>query len=241
MIPFLARILDLLTPSTCHVCGSRLPAGADVLCPVCDARLPRTGYWQHPYDNTMARMFYGRIPIERAAALFFHQPHSLTARVIYDMKYCNRPLTAVAMGRQLARECSVGGFFDGIDVIIPVPLTRRRQHGRGYNQSERLAQGISEVTGLPVVADAVRRTRFNGSQTSLDRRSRAANVEGAFSLRRADAVSGRHVLVVDDVVTSGATAIACAEAACAAGDVRISVLSLAVATGMPDNRSIKHF
>lgn len=228
-ISLATRILDLIAPRTCHVCGGRLAATEETLCTVCSMHLPRTDFQMSPLDNPMARMFWGRIRIERAAAFIYHTPHSETASMIYAMKYGNRPDTAVSMGTIAAREFAVTGFFEGIDVIVPVPLSRGRQRSRGYNQSEQLALGISEATGIAVETRAVRRIRFDGSQTNLSRWSRHDNVEGLFRLHRGDLLEGRHVLLVDDVVTSGATMTACAKEIERVAGTRISVMTLAIA------------
>lgn len=228
-VGLLSRLLDLVTPRACHVCGCRLSATEEVVCSVCGARLPRTGYWLSAYDNPMAQMFWRLIRIERAAAFYFHQPHSGTSGIIYDMKYNGRPDIGVAMGAMAAREFAPSGFFEGIDVIVPVPLARKRQRQRGYNQSECLAEGIGRATGIPVEKRAIRRTKFVRSQTNLSLWERQDNAEGIFRLRRANCVSGRHVLLVDDVVTSGSTIIACAGELERAGGVRISVMTLAIA------------
>jgi ComF family protein len=177
----------------------------------------------------MARLFWGQIPIERAAALFYYEAQSEVAQILYKLKYENHPEVGEVMGRLVARELHTCGFFDGIDGIVAVPLTRRRQHQRGYNQSLEIAHGIRAVTGLTVYDKAVRRMYFKGSQTTRGRWERNENVERVFELVDGKVLHGQHILIVDDVVTTGATAIACAKELVKAGDVRISVLSLGFA------------
>ena len=177
----------------------------------------------------MARLFWAQIPIERAAAFFYYEPHAETANIIYELKYKTQPEIGTIFGRMLAKEIQPAGFFDGIDGIVSVPLAKKRLRQRGYNQSEEIAQGISEITGLPIIKKAVRRTIFEGSQTNKGRWERHENVEKVFELTDAQAVSNKHLLLIDDVVTTGATCIACAKALCQAGNVRISILSLGFA------------
>lgn len=174
----------------------------------------------------MARMFWGRISVERVAALFYYEAGSEVSRLVYDLKYHDHPEIGQTMGRMMAREFMATGFFDGIDLLVPVPLTRKRERERGYNQSRMLADGISEVTGLHVGNKVVKRTHFTESQTSKSRVERQENVDTVFQLTDSSAVNGRHVLLIDDIVTTGATMIACARELLKAGDVRISLLSL---------------
>jgi ComF family protein len=174
----------------------------------------------------MAKIFWGQVPIERATALFYYEPHAETANILYEMKYKNHPEIGEVMGRLMARELQMSNFFEGIDGIIPVPLAKKRQRQRGYNQSHELAKGISEITGLPIYNKVVRRTVFEGSQTSLGRWERNENVEHVFELKDASTIQGKHLLLVDDVVTTGATVLACAKELCKAGNVKVSVISL---------------
>lgn len=226
MTTWWSRLLDFVSPRSCVVCGRRLAVTERTLCPVCTLHLPRTGWYLTPDDNPMARAFWGRIPVERAAALMFYEPQSELAHVIYQLKYSARPDIGEDMGRLMAHELCLSGFFDGIDLIMPVPLTPRRKRQRGYNQSELLARGIGEVTGLPVETHVLRRRHFNTSQTALGHREREENVAGAFTLAGEEALAGRHVLLVDDICTTGATLTACAEALRSVKRIKISVLTL---------------
>ena len=131
------------------------------------------------------------------------------------------------MGKLMAKEFGAVGFFDDIDIIMPIPLAASRQRYRGYNQSHEMAKGLSDVTGLPITTKAVKRTKFEGSQTKLGRLERLENMDGIWKLSNAEEVSGKHVLIVDDVVTTGATSISCAKELLKAGNVKISMLSLA--------------
>ena len=229
IISFWRRLLDLIAPRLCVVCGQRLSVTEETICSKCNFHLPRTGFHLNAYENEMAKLFWAQIPIERATAFFYYEPHAETANIIYELKYKNRPEIGTTVGRMLAKEIQSSGFFDGIDGIVPVPLAKKRLRQRGYNQSEEIAQGISEITGLPIIPKAVCRTVFEGSQTNKGRWDRQENVEHVFELTDAQSVSNKHLLLIDDVVTTGATCIACAKALCQAGNVRISILSLAFA------------
>ena len=220
------RFLDFISPRLCVVCGHRLAPTERSLCSVCLFHLPRTDFHQKPLDNQMAQLFWGLTTIQKAAALFYYHPHSETAQIVYRLKYNNRPDIGEDMGRIMAREMQCSDFFSDIDVLLPVPLSRKRYHQRGYNQSEMLAIGISDVTHLPIVTKALRRKEFHQSQTSLNRWQRQENVADTFELKDDSWLRDKHVLLIDDVCTTGATLIACANAIKEVEGIRISVLTL---------------
>lgn len=221
---FFARWMDLLAPRTCLCCGRRLAVGEEDLCTSCNLDLDRTDFALHPYDNDMARTFWGRVPsIEKACALMYYHARSRSADLIYQIKYGHRPELAVRLGERMGRELSDCGFFEGIDMIVPVPLAKKRERERGYNQCERLAHGLGRVTGLPVATRAVERTVFQQTQTRLTDTERLANVEHAFRLVHPEPLCGRHILLLDDVVTTGATMSACASVLSPVPGLRISL------------------
>ena len=207
-ISFWSRLLDLISPRLCVVCGERLAVTEETLCSKCYLHLPRTDFGRDLYENVMAKLF---------------------ANILYELKYKNHPEIGEVMGRMMAKELMRNGLFDDIDALVPVPLAKKRERERGYNQSMMLAKGVSEVTGLPIANRVVRRTRFAGSQTRRGRWERNENVEDVFELQDADSISGKHLLLIDDVVTTGATIIACAKEMQKASNVRISVLALGFA------------
>lgn len=222
----MTRIFDLMYPRQCAMCAERLAASQSLLCAPCLLHIPLTGFEQHPYDNEMAQRFWRLIPIERAAALFYYEAQSDLARLIYQLKYYARPEIGEHLGRITAMHFAQTGFFEGIDAIVPVPLSRMRQWHRGYNQSMEIARGVSFVTGIPIYQTVVKRVNFKQSQTHLDHWQRQQNAAHAFVLTNADKVKGKHLLLIDDVVTTGATATALAQELLRAGDVRFSILSL---------------
>lgn len=219
----------MISPRMCVVCGSRLAVTEETLCSKCYLHLPRTDFRNNLYENVMAKLFWGRIAIEKADALFFYEPHAETAHILYELKYKNHPEIGVVMGRMMAKELMRSGLYEGIDAIVPVPLAKKRERERGYNQSLELAKGVSEVTGLPIADKVVVRTKFVGSQTQRGRWERNENVENVFELVDGDSINGKHLLLIDDVVTTGATIIACAQELQKASNVRISVLALGFA------------
>ena len=228
-ISLLARLIDTLAPRSCTMCGGRLTVTEEVMCACCNHRLPRTYYSKSGYDNKLVRLFWGRIPIEKGAAFFFYKAHSDTSRLIYSLKYDKHPEIGEALGRIVAAEFAQDRFFDEITAVVPVPLARQRERERGYNQSEEIARGISSETGLPVLEKVLERISFHGSQTQKGRWERNENVEKAFRLIDSSALNNQHLLLVDDVITSGATLVAAAKELLKATNVKISVFSLGFA------------
>lgn len=226
MISIWSRLIDLIAPRACVMCGKRLGISKHVLCGACNLTLPRTNYHQDALENELAKVFWGRIPIEKAAAFFFYQANSPSSNMIYSLKYGNQPELGIELGQIFADECQHSDFFEGIDAIVSVPLARKRVLQRGYNQSDMIAQGVSLVTRLPIIKKAVKRNSFEGSQTQKVRSERNENVEHAFHLLRPDLLQGKHLLLIDDVITTGATITALAKEILKAKDVKISVLSL---------------
>lgn len=219
------RLLDFISPRQCVVCGNRLSPTERSICSVCMLHLPRTTYQFTPDDNPMAQLFWHLTPVERAASLIFYEPHSETAQIVYQLKYGNRPDIGEDMGRLMAVEMQYGRFFDGIDVLVPVPLSSKRLRQRGYNQSEQLASGIREITGLPVITKAIKRKKFVQSQTQLRRHERQENVSDMFQLKDETLLRNKHILLIDDICTTGATLTACIDVIKRIEGIRISVLT----------------
>lgn len=200
--------------------------GEEVLCVRCQADLPRVRTVSFE-ENDIARIFWGLVPIEKGISFFHYTPHSPHSRILFELKYHNHPEVGKTMWRMMAEELKATNFFNGIDLIVPIPLSRKKERQRGYNQSDWIAWGISEATGIPTDTTSVVRTKSNPSQTTLDHRQRRENVRDIFAVRHPGNLEGRHILLVDDVITTGATMLSCAEAIARACRVRFSVLSLA--------------
>lgn len=225
---FATRLLELIAPRLCVMCEKRLSIGEEYVCGVCQLHIPRTFFHLHPLDNLMTKMFWGQMPVERATAMFHYQPQSDSSIIVYNLKYNKNPELGVVMGRMMAREALASGFFDGIDIIVPVPLAKNRMKQRGYNQSEMLARGISEISGVEMSTKIVARKEFKRSQTHLSRQERMENVDEQFVLTAdSESMAGKHILIVDDVATTGATIIACATAMKNIQGIRFSVMTLA--------------
>lgn len=224
---YIVRFINLIAPKQCVVCGNRLAVSEDVVCSICNLHMPRTYFSKKPYENDMAKLFWGQIKIEKAAALFFYEPHSEMSRIILSLKYLDHPETGELMGRMLAEEARRDGFFDDIDLIIPIPLTKKRQRKRGYNQSAEIARGINEITKIKIAEKAVIRKSFKSSQTKMNRWQRQANVQDVFTIGKESDLTNKHILLIDDVVTTGSTIISCAQTLAEHySNIKFSVLSL---------------
>ncbi len=224
----LQYVADLLFPRLCPVCGSELNAGERYVCARCMAELPRTGFHSMEF-NPMEQLFAGKVPVERATGYFFYERGSRHASILHSIKYYNQPQLGEWMGRQFAHEVAASGFFDAVDAIVPVPLHRSKLVQRGYNQSEYIARGISKVINRPV-AKLLKAVKEHDTQTRKGRYERLVNMQNVFTVTDITAIAGRHLLLVDDVVTTGATLLTCAETLKqSVADVRISIATLAVA------------
>lgn len=221
-------IINLLFPRQCAVCGAPLQEGEEGICVGCNMDMPRTNYHLSK-DNPVERLFWGKITLERATSYFFYRKGGDFRRVLHQLKYGGRKDLGGIMGRFMAEDLVGDGFFRGIDIIVPVPLHPRKRKMRGYNQSECIARGVSGVTGIPLDASSVIRRKNTETQTRKSAYERWENVNGVFRLRYPERFEGKHVLIVDDVLTTGSTATACADAFKEVANVRISVLTLSVA------------
>ena len=219
-------VCDVLFPRHCCVCGKRLLLNERELCINCLCHLPLTHIKGEKYNVVERLLWDDSIYTERANSMLYYRPKSSYCSIYFKFKYQHQPQVAVAFGRLMAQELVDTDFFSGIDCIVPVPLSSKRMEHRGYNQSERLACGISEITHIPVNTTAVVRTVDNPTQTQVIYSERFENVRGIFRLISPETLHAKHVLIVDDMITTGSTTRACAHAILQAGDVKISVLSL---------------
>lgn len=225
---WLSSFLSLLFPRCCIVCGRPLARGEECICAMCNIDMPRTNYHLRK-DNPVEKLFWGKIPLERATSFFFYHKGSDFRQILHQLKYGGQKEIGVIMGRYMAAEFSSSGFFEGIDVIVPVPLHKKKQRIRGYNQSEWIARGVSAVTGIVIDTESVVRRKNTETQTHKSIFERWENVDGIFELRHPESLVGKHVLIVDDVLTTSATVAACASSLKDVEGVRISILTLAVA------------
>jgi ComF family protein len=220
-------LAGLFYPRLCPACSEVLYSNENILCLKCTCELPRTNFHLDP-ENETAKLFWGRVRIENAASFFYFQKGSRFQNIIHAMKYHNRQQLGIDLGRWYGMEL-IGTPFFHADITHPVPLHPAKQKARGYNQSERIARGISEALALPLETDLIERAIDTDTQTRKSKYERWSNVEGIFRLTCPDKLRNKHILLVDDVVTTGSTLEACATPVLAVEGTTVSVLTLACA------------
>lgn len=219
-------LLDVIWPRLCPCCGRVLMQAERIMCLHCRVALPLTNFHLWPTDNALRDKLNGLVPVVRATAYFHYYRQSPHAALIHDAKYREHPSLAQNLAEEYAQTIAPSGFFDEMDAIVPVPLNFWKLCARGYNQSAYIAKGIARVANIPIV-DALK-ARHHSTQTLKGVQARQQNAEGIYSAM-ADVLRGlHHILLVDDVATTGATLYACAKAIHqAAPSAAISVLTLA--------------
>ena len=220
--------ISLLFPRLCYACGNHLLRNEKLICTECYVVIPRTNY-QMEENNPLAQLFWGRCRIEKAAAFSFYNKGSRIRNLIHCLKYKGIKKIGYELGRIYALSLRSSGFLSDIDLIIPVPLHPSKRRIRGFNQSDFISSGIADVTGLQVNTDSLRRTKVSDTQTNRSRYDRWTNVDQIFRVTEPEKITGRHILIVDDVITTGSTIEACANELLKVRGVKISVVAIAFA------------
>lgn len=222
----ITEIRSLISPRLCAVCGEELTGGEKFVCMRCRYHIPMTGFIEQE-ENRMKLRLTEFLPLEHVSALFFFIPDDDWQRTIHDFKYYRRWSFALRLGEWYGYDLQKSGKYEDLDLIVPVPLHPIKHIQRTYNQSDYIADGIASVLGVKVLHRALVRTENSKSQTRMRYDERWKNVEGIFRVKDPNRLSGRHILLVDDVCTSGATIISCCTAILSScRDVRISVAAL---------------
>ncbi len=218
--------LHLFFPRICPACHGALQHHERVICFTCRVSLPQTGYHLHP-DNPIARLFWGRIPIHTAASYYFFKKSGKVQQLLHELKYGNQPEIGEEIGLSYGAELLKSPLFSDADLIIPVPLHAERLASRGYNQSETFANGLARGMRNQAVNDLLIRNLHTESQTKKSRFARWENVQEAYAVIRPERLINKHVLLVDDVITTGATIEACASRLFMAGVAKLTIASIA--------------
>jgi ComF family protein len=220
--------LSLLFPRLCYACGNQLLRNESLICTECYVLIPRTNYHLEK-NNPVEQLFWGRCMIEKAAAFSFYNRDSRIRKLVHNLKYKGIREIGTELGKLYGLSLLRSDFLNEVDMIIPVPLHPSKKRIRGFNQSDLISDGLSEATGIPVFKDVLERTLKTDTQTRRSRYDRWENVGGIFSVNGSVDISGKHILLIDDVITTGSTIESCASELLKAENVKVSVAALAVA------------
>lgn len=225
--PYFVSFISLLFPDLCIVCNEHQKARGALFCLPCLCELPYTNFtdWR---SNEFCSHFEGRVRLEKANSVFYLTQGGSIEKLIHKLKYHNQPKLAIALGKFSGKILMQNGFLESVDYIVPVPLHPRKLRKRGYNQSEKLGFGISRTAQIEMDLEVLFRNKNTKSQTKMNRFDRLKNTENAFDVHKEDKFIGKHILLLDDVLTTGSTLESCAKALENINGIRISMLSLAI-------------
>ena len=222
-------LINLLFPRVCAGCGNILLEGEDTVCTTCRFLLPKTGYENNP-DNPLAQLFYGQMPFNAVMAEFFFSKTGKVQHLIHGLKYHGCRENGLFLGQEIGKSLLQAPDYQGIEYIIPIPLHPKKEKIRGYNQSHVIAEGISEIMNVPIAEKCLVRKVFTDTQTKKSREERYKNVKDIFDVKNAAKIAGKHVLLVDDVLTTGATLMSAGKALMEVEGIKISVATVACAS-----------
>jgi ComF family protein len=228
--PLLADFVALFFPRACLACQASLVAGEQHLCTTCRTELPYTDYHHLPAaQNPLSRRFWGKLPVVHTLSYLRFLQHGRVQRLLHQLKYQGQQQVGTVLGQLYGAELAAAGLSPEFDLIVPVPLHRRKLARRGYNQADTFAVGLAQALPCPWSATVLRRTEYTASQTQKNRAERWQNVATVFEVASPQEIVGRHILLVDDVLTTGATLEACGAVLLAAGARQISIATIACA------------
>ncbi len=220
--------ISLFYPELCLICNENLLKEEECVCIACLHQTQKTDCFLQE-ENEVSKRFWGRVKLENAAALFQFKKQGNAQKLIHPLKYEGGKTIGVFLGKQIAYAIRDSKFFEGIDLIMPVPLHPKKEKIRGYNQSKYIVKGINKILKLEVSFKSLIRIENTDSQTRKKRFSRWENMMHSFALRHPFKIKNKHILLVDDVVTTGSTMEACAQKLLEVEDVKVSIVTIGVA------------
>lgn len=222
-----ADFLSLFYPKVCAACDGELLKGEESICLDCQLQLPYTGFINQT-PNAVEQMFWGRVEIASAAAYLYFKKGSRTRKLMHRIKYKGEKELAQHIGKMMGEEMKRSERFKQIEGIIPIPLHKRKLRKRGFNQSEWFAKGLAEKLEVEVITDVLLKTSESKSQTKKNRWQRWLNMGEQFVVKQPETIAEKHILLVDDIVTTGATLEACIKLLQENTSCKISVATMAV-------------
>lgn len=218
--------LSLIFPKVCAACGKSVFKYEESICAYCLYHLPRTNFHLYP-DNPVIKLFWGRTNVSAASSLYLFNKGSKVQHLIHQLKYRGKKEIGISIGKYYGKELKNAPLFSSASVIVPVPLHARKLKKRGYNQSEAFARGIATSMNAELPDNILIRTHASGTQTRRSRFERWKNVESIFKVTAPEKIQGKHILLVDDVITTGSTLEACAEKILEVPGTRVSIATIA--------------
>ncbi len=228
LFQYLQNFSELLYPKLCGGCGNHLYENEEVVCVYCRASLPLSGECDFE-NNASEKLFWGKVSITAAASFLFFQKKSSTQHLLHQLKYQQKENIGEWLGEQFAYSLQSKGRFAAVEIIIPIPLHPSRIKFRGYNQCDAIARGMASVLLIPIVNGVLIRSVATQSQTKKNRFQRFENMESVFSLAQTSAIKGKNILLLDDVLTTGATLVSAAQVLQQAGSNKLFVGAIAKA------------
>jgi len=225
----LSPLVHLFYPDLCEGCGSDLVQRHNLLCLICINQLPYTLFANHE-DNPVEKIFWGRLKLEAGMSQFYFAKGSIIQKLVHEFKYNGNKDIGTYLGKMTGESLLNSSRFKNIDVIIPLPLFASKEYRRGFNQSAILCDGISSVMNIPVDKNNVTRKHYTDTQTKKHRTERWENVMNSFQINESRLLNDKHVLLVDDVITTGATLEACGAEILKGINTKLSIATLAFAT-----------
>lgn len=201
---FFRHIINLFYPRVCVACGNVMTQLEETVCLSCRYLLPKT-YYEKNHDNPLAQMFWGQVDFHAVTAEYFFSKTGKVQHLLHQLKYQGNKDAGFFLGEQLGESIKSAALFQGIDYLVPIPLHPKKEHLRGYNQSFVIAQGVENKTKIPVLKDCLYRKTFTSTQTKKTREERWENVKDIFDIKNYKLLENKHILLIDDVLTTGAT------------------------------------
>jgi ComF family protein len=227
-ISLIDNFLSLLYPQVCAACGTLLLKEEATVCLSCRILLPKTGY-EMDDNNPVSRVFWGRIPFNAVSACFFFSKQGKIQHLIHELKYKKNTDAGLFLGNEIAKELIQSPLYQNIDFIVPVPLHPKKIRIRGYNQSEIIGRGMIEIVQCKLSTSNLARAVASTTQTKKSRFARWENVKDIFVLNRPEEFAGKHILLIDDVITTGSTIEACGRMLMQSQGIKVSVAAAACA------------